>query len=143
MAKYYTFYDRSTSVERKRYLAFNFYTYIIIGLDNIYLYPFQVLNTIIIGILNVNIVGSIELSVLSNLYTAKTMKLEHKRNILVARLIRRTYACSKIQIVVVTLHIYNTEQCSILSILLSKATIEIFLGESVRIESGAISSYHT
>lgn len=34
MAKYYTFYDRSTSVERKRYLAFNFYTYIIIGLDN-------------------------------------------------------------------------------------------------------------
>lgn len=84
MAKYYTFYDRSTSVERKRYIAFNFYTYIIIGLDNIYLYPFQVLNTIIIGILNVNIVGSIELSVLSNLYTAKTMKLEHKRNILVA-----------------------------------------------------------
>lgn len=60
MAKYNAFYDRSTSVERKRYLAFNFYTYIIIGLDNIYLCPFQILNTIIIGILNVNIVGSIE-----------------------------------------------------------------------------------
>ena len=126
MAKYNAFYDRSTAVERKRYLAFNFYTYIIIGLNYIHLYPFQVLYTIII-VLHVYIIGSIELSVLSNLYTAKTMKLEHKRNILVARLIRRTYACSKIQIVVVTLHIYNTEQCSILAILLSKATIEILL----------------
>ena len=83
MAKYYTFYDRSTSVERKRYLAFNFYTYIIIGLNYIYLYPFQVLYTIII-IIHVYIIGSIELSVLGNLYTAKTMKLEHKRNILIA-----------------------------------------------------------
>lgn len=83
MAKYYTFYDRSTSVERKRYLAFNFYTSSIIGLNYIYLYPFQVLYTIII-VLHVYIIGSIELSVLSNLYTAKTMKLEHKRNILVA-----------------------------------------------------------
>ena len=126
MAKYNAFYDRSTAVERKRYLAFNFYTYIIIGLNYIYLYPFQVLYTIII-VLHVYIIGSIELSVLSNLYTAKTMKLEHKRNILVARLIRRTYACSKIQIVVVTLYIYNAEQCSILAILLSKATIEILL----------------
>lgn len=77
MAKYNAFYDRSTAVERKRYLAFNSYTYIIIWLDNIYLCPFQVLNTIIIGILNVNIVGSIEQSILSNLYAAKAMKLEH------------------------------------------------------------------
>ena len=40
MVKYNAFYDRSTAVERKRYIAFNFYTYIIIGLNYIYLYPF-------------------------------------------------------------------------------------------------------